>query len=99
MLLLGVGLWRLHMGITQGLLAAMVADAAPDDLRGTAFGLFNLVGGVAMLMASAIAGLLWDRLGSQATSLAGAGFAATALAALAASRAHARRERGARCSQ
>lgn len=98
-LLLGVGLWGLHMGITQGLLAAMVADAAPEDLRGTAFGLFNLVGGVAMLMASAIAGLLWDRLGSQATFLAGAGFAATALVALAASRAHARRERGARCSQ
>lgn len=83
-LLLGVSLWGLHMGITQGLLAAMVADAAPDDLRGTAFGLFNLVVGVAMLMASAIAGLLWDRLGSQATFLAGAGFAATALVALAA---------------
>ena len=74
------------MGMTQGLLAAMVADAAPQRLRGTAFGLFNLVSGLAMLMASAIAGLLWDRLGAQTTFLAGAGFAAAALAALAASR-------------
>lgn len=74
-LLLGVALWGLHMGMTQGLLAAMVADTAPADLRGTAFGLFNLVSGVAMLLASAIAGLLWEQLGSQATFLAGAGFA------------------------
>ncbi len=81
-LLLGVLLWGLHMGMTQGLLAAMVADAAPDDLRGTAFGLFNLVSGVAMLLASVIAGALWDRVGSQATFVAGAGFAVVALAGL-----------------
>ena len=86
MLLFGVALWGLHMGMTQGLLAAMVADAAPQHLLGTAFGLFNLVSGLAMLMASAIAGLLWDRLGAQTTFLAGAGFAAAALTALAASR-------------
>ena len=85
-LLLGVGLWGLHMGMTQGLLAAMVADTAPPDLRGTAFGLFNLVSGVSMLLASGMAGLLWDRLGSRTTFLAGAGFALLALAALALSR-------------
>lgn len=83
-LLIGVALWGLHMGMTQGLLAAMVADTAPDDLRGTAFGLFNLVSGAAMLLASVIAGVLWERLGAQATFVAGAGFAALALLALAA---------------
>jgi MFS family permease len=81
-LLLGVGLWGLHMGMTQGLLAAMVADTAPEDLRGTAYGFFNLVSGVAMLVASAVAGLLWDRLGSSSTFIAGAAFAGVALAAL-----------------
>lgn len=81
-LLLGVALWGLHMGMTQGLLAAMVADTAPDDLRGTAFGLFNLVAGAAMLLASVIAGVLWERLGAQATFAAGAGFAALALLSL-----------------
>ncbi len=81
-MLLGVGLWGLHMGMTQGLLAAMVADTAPEDLRGTAFGLFNLVSGLAMLAASVLAGLLWDRLGAAATFLAGAGFAVAALMAL-----------------
>lgn len=86
-LLLGVALWGLHMGMTQGLLAAMVADTAPEDLRGTAFGLFNLVGGAAMLLASVIAGVLWERIGSQATFVAGGAFAALALAALASGRA------------
>ena len=85
-LLLGVALWGLHMGMTQGLLAAMVADTVPDDLRGTGFGLFNLVSGVAMLCASAIAGLLWDRLGPQAAFIVGAGFAALAMAGLLAAR-------------
>lgn len=63
----GIALWGLHMAMTQGLLATMVAASAPADLRGTAFGLFNLVSGVAMLLASALAGLLWDRLGASAT--------------------------------
>jgi len=58
--LAGVGLWGIHMGMTQGLLATMVADTAPVDLRGTAYGFFNLVSGVAMLAASILAGLLWD---------------------------------------
>lgn len=82
-LLLGVALWGLHMGMTQGLLAAMVADTAPDDLRGTAFGLFNLVSGLAMLLASVIAGLLWEGVGAQATFVAGGAFAALALLGLA----------------
>lgn len=75
----GVTLWGLHMGMTQGLLAAMVAEAAPADLRGTAFGFFNMVSGVALLVASAVAGLLWDRFGAGATFLAGAGFCVLAL--------------------
>jgi MFS family permease len=79
---LGVVLWGLHMGLTQGLLAALVADTAPAELRGTAFGFFNLLGGVAMLAASVIAGALWDRAGPEATFLAGAGFALVALAGL-----------------
>jgi MFS family permease len=79
----GVLLWGLHMGMTQGLLATMVADAAPEDLRGTAFGFFNLVSGVAMLVASALAGLLWDALGAAFTFYAGAAFCALTLAALA----------------
>ncbi len=79
---LGVALWGVHMGMTQGLLAAMVADTAPADLRGTAFGVFNLVSGVAMLAASAIAGALWQGFGSSLTFVAGAVFCALSLAAL-----------------
>ncbi|MBI1396833.1 MAG: MFS transporter [Betaproteobacteria bacterium] len=75
----GVMLWGLHMGMTQGLLAAMVADTAPDTLRGTAFGMFNLVSGVAMLCASLVAGLLWDELGASVTFHAGAAFCLVAL--------------------
>ena len=80
---IGVSLWGLHMGITQGLLATMVADTAPVDLRGTAYGFFNLVSGIAMLAASAAAGLLWDRLGASFTFYGGAAFAALALIGLA----------------
>jgi len=82
-LLAGVALWGIHMGMTQGLLAAMVADTCPADLRGTAFGVFNLASGVAMLAASVIAGALWQAIGPSATFWAGAGFAALCLAALA----------------
>ncbi len=81
-LFLGVALWGVHMGMTQGLLAAMVADTAPHDLRGTAYGFFNLVSGMAMLAASGIAGLLWDRFGASWTFYAGAGFSLVALVAL-----------------
>lgn len=78
----GVVLWGLHMGLTQGLLSTLVADTAPAELRGTAFGMFNLVSGVAMLLASVIAGALWDVIGAEATFLAGAGFAGVALLGL-----------------
>jgi MFS family permease len=78
----GVAVWGLHMGMTQGLLATMVAGAAPAHLRGTAFGFFNLVSGVAMLIASVLAGLLWDELGAATTFYAGAVFSVLALAIL-----------------
>ena len=78
----GVALWGLHLGITQGLLATMVADTAPADLRGTAYGVFNLVCGVAMLAASVLAGLLWDAFGAPVTFAAGAGFCVLALAVI-----------------
>lgn len=80
--LVGVCLWGLHMGMTQGLLARMVADTTPADLRGTAFGFFNLVSGIAMLLASLLAGLLWDQAGPAMTFYAGAGFCLLALAAM-----------------
>jgi MFS family permease len=70
------------MAMTQGLLATMVADAAPADLRGTAFGFFNLVSGLAMLLASALAGVLWDQLGAPVTFGAGAALSLAALALL-----------------
>jgi MFS family permease len=79
----GVVLWGLHMAMTQGLLATMVADTAPADLRGTAFGMFNLVSGLSMLLASALAGLLWDQWGAPSTFAAGAAFCVAALVLLA----------------
>lgn len=79
---LGVALWGLHMGLTQGLLATLVADTAPPELRGTAFGMFNLASGVAILAASVIAGGLWDVVGPQGTFLAGAGICGLALIAM-----------------
>ena len=79
LLWLGVACWGLHMGMTQGLLAAMVAETAPADLRGTAFGFFNLLSGLALLLASAGAGFLWDRYGAATSFLAGAGFCGLAL--------------------
>ena len=78
----GAALWGLHMGATQGIVTAIVADTAPDDLRGTAFGLFNLITGVALLAASVIAGGLWTLFGPAMTFYAGALFAALALAGL-----------------
>lgn len=78
-LLLGVVFWGLHMGLTQGILAALVADVAPQDLRGTAFGFFNLASGIALFTASIIAGWLWDSVGASATFLMGAGFCSITL--------------------
>lgn len=74
----GAALWGLHMAFTQGLLSKLVADSAPAALLGTGFGLFNLASGVALLLASVIAGVLWTSLGAQATFLGGACFAAVA---------------------
>ena len=79
----GIALWGLHMALTQGLMAKLVADRAPPELRGSAFGVFNLAGGAALLAASVVAGLMWDRLGPNATFIAGAGFATLALIGLA----------------
>jgi MFS family permease len=78
----GAALWGLHMALTQGLLAALVASTAPEDLRGTAFGVFNLASGIALLAASALAGYLWQSIGPAATFVAGAGFTAIAWVAL-----------------
>lgn len=78
----GISLWGLHMAMTQGLLAAMVADTAPTDLRGTAYGFFNLLSGLAMLVASALAGWLWDQWGASFTFAAGAAFSLAALGLL-----------------
>jgi MFS family permease len=79
----GVALWGLHLALTQGLLAALVADAAPQEARGTAFGLYNLVSGLAFLAASLAAGELWTRIGPPATFLTGGALAVAALASLA----------------
>ena len=70
------------MGMTQGLLAAMVADVAPADLRGTAYGFFNLMSGLAMLLASVVAGVLWQSLGAATTFWAGAAFSGLAMVGL-----------------
>ena len=83
----GAALWGLHMAFTQGLLSKLVADTAPAELRGTAFGIFNLVSGGALLLASVIAGALWSAFGAWATFLAGAAFAAVAAIGLLARRA------------
>lgn len=81
--LAGVALWGIHLGMTQGLFAALIAHTAPPDLRGTAYGLFALVSGLAMLLASVLAGLLWDHLGASFTFYVGAAFCAVSLMGLA----------------
>ncbi len=79
LVLFGVALWGLHMGFSQGILAALVADTTPAELKGTAFGLFNLLSGIALLLASAGAGWLWQSYGAAATFYAGAGLSGAAL--------------------
>lgn len=81
--IVGVILWGLHMGMTQGLLAAMIADVSPADLRGTAYGFFNLACGVAMLVASTLAGIVWEQFGAPFTFYVGATFGACAIALIA----------------
>ena len=77
--MIGVALWGLHMGFTQGLLTTLIADTAPAELRGTAFGMYNLLTGLALLAASILAGALWDWIGPQATFLTGAAITAVSL--------------------
>ena len=77
--MIGVCLWGLHMGLTQGILASLVADASPAGLRGTGFGVYNLLSGVALLLASVIAGVIWDAGGAGPMFMVGAGFAVVAL--------------------
>ena len=79
MMMLGVVFWGLHMGFSQGLLATLVADTAPAELRGSAFGVFNFAGGIAMFVANVAAGALWDAYGPAATFFVGAAFAGIAL--------------------
>ncbi len=79
---IGAACWGLHMGLSQGLLSKLVADTSPAPLRGTAFGIFNLVSGVALLLASTIAGALWTAFGPRSTFLAGATFALVAACGL-----------------
>ncbi len=74
----GAGLWGLHMGFTQGLFSKLVADTAPAKLRGTAFGVFNLACGIALLFASVVAGALWQLTGPAGTFMTGAIFAGLA---------------------
>ena len=81
-LVIGIVLWGIHMGMTQGLLSTMVANTAPVDLRGTAFGFFNLLSGLALLVASALAGWLWDQFGPAFTFYGGAAMASLAMVSL-----------------
>ncbi|RON08300.1 MFS transporter [Pseudomonas brassicacearum] len=78
-MMLGVALWGLHMGFSQGILATLVADTAPQELKGTAFGIFNLISGVCLLIASVLAGWLWQTVGAQSTFITGAVLAAMAM--------------------
>ena len=81
-MLVGIAIWGLHLGLTQGLLSALVADTAPANLRGSAFGIFYLTSGVATLAASVVAGLLWETTGPTSTFFVGAAFSVAALAGL-----------------
>ena len=85
-ILVGAGLWGLHMGFTQGLFSKLVADSAPEELRGTAFGVFNLVSGLSLLLASVIAGSLWEWVGPSVTFIAGALFSTVAAIGIVAQR-------------
>ena len=78
----GAAVWGVYMGLTQGVLSKLVADVAPAALRGTAFGVFNLVNGVSLLLASVLAGALWSACGAGATFAVGGAFAGVALVGL-----------------
>ncbi|MNR27009.1 Major Facilitator Superfamily protein [compost metagenome] len=82
LVLVGAACWGLHMGCSQGILASMVADQAPAELKGSAFGLFNLASGLCLLLASVLAGALWHYLGASASFIAGAVLAGLCLCLL-----------------
>ena len=82
LLLDGVAFWGLKMGFSKGILAALVAETTPADLKGSAFGLFNLASGAALLLASVLAGWLWQSLGAASTFLSGASFCMATLEAI-----------------
>jgi MFS family permease len=86
LVLVGAALWGVHLGLSQGLLSKLVADTAPADLMGTAFGIFNLMSGLALLLASVVAGIVWDTHGPAATFYVGAAFAAVAMVGIAVTR-------------
>lgn len=92
MVMVGVALWGAHMALTQGLLARMIADTAPRHLLGTGYGFFNLVSGIALLIASTLAGLLWDHFGARYTFMAGAAFCILALIGIISNRSKIRHE-------
>jgi len=92
LLIAGSLLWGLHMGFTEGVFAAMVADSAPHNLRGSAFGIFNLLRGLVLLAASIVAGVLWDRVGPQGTFGFGSALAVATVAVLWLARPHWQRE-------
>ncbi|RYD92534.1 MAG: MFS transporter, partial [Sphingomonadales bacterium] len=81
--LLGTVLWGLHMGFSQGLLGALIAGVTPDALKGSAFGAFNLMTGIVVLVGNTAAGWLWISAGSQAPFLVGAGVSLLAMLLLA----------------
>jgi len=87
-ILFGIALWGVHLGITEGLLATMVAETTPSDLRGSAYGFFSLMSGISTLIASLLAGLLWDRFGASFTFYSSAAISAIALVGLAWSTVH-----------
>ncbi|MEG3143535.1 MFS transporter [Sphingomonas sp. RT2P30] len=78
----GIALWGLHMATTQGLFAKLIADRSPVELRGSAYGIFNVISGLSLLAASVVAGIVWDAAGAAATFLLGAGCAGLALAGM-----------------
>lgn len=80
--LVGALFWGLHLGMTQGVLAAMIVDHAPADLRGTAFGVFHVASGLAVLVGSFGAGWIWDQLGSTTMFATAAAIGVAGLAAL-----------------
>ncbi len=80
MVVVASGIWGLHLGMMSGLLSAEVAATVPDDIRATAFGVFNFGTGIALMLASGIAGVVWEVFSPEATFWLGGGLSVLALA-------------------